>query len=123
MAERTGNRILRWLETRCAAHQLLAGSRQRQQLLRRVGCLSGAGAGHRLLSGAWRGHGEAAYRRFKWDPAQVPAGARALCQHLLALEARLSRLARQLGAGLDPAPARPQTAPTYAHALRAGGAS
>ena len=123
MAERTGHRILRWLMTRCAARRLRAGSRQRHQLLRRVGCLSGAAAGHRLPSGVWRVHGEAAYRRFKWDPAQVPAAARALCRQLLALEAHLSRLARQLGAGPAPAPGRPPTAPTYAHALRAGGAS
>ena len=121
MAGRTVNRFLRWLETRCAGRHLRAGSRRREQLLRRVGCLSGAGAGHRLPSGAWRAHGEAAYRRFKWDPAQVPADARALCARLVTLEARLSALARQLGAGADRTPTRHRTASAYAPALRAGG--
>ena len=77
MAERMGYGILRWLERRCAARGLRAGSRQRDQLLRRVGRASGAAPGHRLPSGTWRAHGEVAYRRFKWDPAQVPKIGRA----------------------------------------------
>ncbi|HEY7676800.1 MAG TPA: hypothetical protein VIG69_06995 [Candidatus Methylomirabilis sp.] len=101
MAERMGYGLIRWLGKRCAAHRLRAGSRQRDQLLRRLGQASGAAAGHRLPSGAWKAHGEAAYRRFKWDPAQVPAEVRVRCRQLLALEARLSTLARQLGAGAE----------------------
>ncbi len=121
MARGTGYRMLRWLETRCAARHLRVGSRRRQQLLRKVGCLSVAAAGHRLHSGAWRAHGEAAYRRFKWDPAQVPADARTLCAQLVALEARLSALARQLGAGADRTPTRHPPASAGGPALRAGG--
>jgi len=121
MVERMAQGILRWLEIRCAARRLRAGSRLREQLLRRVGRASGAAAGHRLPSGTWKAHGEAAYRRFKWDPAQVPANARALCRQLLALEAHLSTRARQLRAGADITSARQK--PPFGHppALRAGG--
>jgi hypothetical protein len=116
MADQMGHGILRWLGMRRAAHRLRAGSRHRDQLLRRVGRASGVAAGHRLPSGTWKAHGEAAYRRFKWDPAQVPADARILCRQLLALEARLSTLARQLGAGAEMTLARRQPAPPSASA-------
>ncbi len=118
MAERTGNRILQWLGKRCAARRLRAGSRSREELLRRLGWACGVAAGHRLASGAWRAHGEAAYRRFKWDPAQVPADARVLCRQLMMLETHLSRLARQLGSGPHAAPASRRPVPPSAPILR-----
>lgn len=121
MEERTMNRIWRWLGTRCAARRLSAGSRQREQLLRRVGWASVVAAGHRLPSAAWKAHGEAAYRRFKVDPDQVSAGARVLCRQLLMLEARLSSLARQLGAAPHRAPGSNRPAPPSARALTVGG--
>ena len=123
MANQTGHRvrILRWLETRRAAHRLRAGSRHRDQLLRRLGRASGAAAGHRLPSAAWKAHGEAAYRRFKWDPDQVAAEARVFCRQLLALEARISTLARRLGAGAEMASPRHQPPPASAPSWRAGG--
>lgn len=119
MAERTTTRILQWLGTHCAAHRFRAATRQRDQLLRKLGCLSGAAARHRLPCGAWKAHGEVAYRRFKWDPTQLPVNARVLCRQLMLLESSLSRLARQFGAG--PNPALPRPASPYSLTFRAGG--
>lgn len=121
MAEAMGHGILRWLERRCTGRRLRAGSRQRDRLLRRVGRASGIAAGHRLPSGTWKAHGAAAYRCFKWDPDQVPAETRALCRQLLALEARLSGLARQLGAGAGTPPSGHRPASACAPVPRAGG--
>lgn len=121
MAGRTANRILQWLETRCAARQLRAGSRRREQLLRRVGRASLVACGHRLPSGGWKAHGEAAYRRFKWEQAEVPAAVQVLCRQLVLLEASLSRLARQLGSRPRAASASPHLAPPSRPAFFADG--
>ena len=118
MADQTRRGILDWLERRRAAHRLRTGSRHRDQLLRRLGRSSAAATGHRLPSGAWKAHGEAAYRRFKWDPAQVAADARVFCRQLLVLEARISSLARRLGAGAEMTLARHRPASASA---RSGG--
>lgn len=110
MAERTANRIFQWLGRRCAAYRFRAGGQQRERLLRKVGCAMGAAAGHRLPCGAWKAHGEVAYRRFKWEPAGVPVEIRPLCRRLEVLEIYLSRLARRFASEAAATPPRPQPA-------------
>lgn len=112
------SRVVGWMGSRCAGRRLRAGSRNRDQLLRRIGKTSGAA---RLPASVWRAHGEAAYRRFKWDPEDVAPEARVLCGRLMLLEEYLSQLVR----GFGPAPGggaapRPPLAAVHAGGPRQG---
>ena len=102
MIGRMSNRILEWVGAQCRGRRLLDGGRQWERLLRRVGKAGESAAGCCVPSALWRHHGEAIYRQFKWDPAQVPAGAAVLCRQLLLLEGHVSELARRV----RPAPGR-----------------
>jgi hypothetical protein len=96
MIGRIGNRILEWVGARCRGRRLREGGRQWERLLRKIGKAGESATGCRVPSALWRHHGEAIYRQFKWDPAQVPAGAAVLCRQLLLLEGHLSELARRV---------------------------
>ena len=96
MIGRMSNQILEWVGAQCRGRRLLEGGRQWDRLLRRVGKAGESAAGRRVPSGLWRHHGEAIYRQFKLDPAQVPAAAAVLCRQLLLLEGHLSELARRV---------------------------
>ncbi len=113
--------LRQWVARRCAGRRLRSGTRQRAQLLQRVGRTGAAAVGYRLPSCTWRAHGEATYRRFKWDPASVPTEVRALCRRLQALEAHLSALARQMGAVSQPAGAPRRIPPSPAATWRIAG--
>ena len=111
MIGRMGNAIVAWVGGRCRGRRLLAGGRQRERLVQKLGRSAGNLTGHRLPSALWKRQGEALFRMFKLDPSQVPATARVLCRQLLMLEAHLSDLARHLGPSLGPPPVFARRAP------------